>query len=205
MANTLQNWSPFAKEYDPLKAGSIDGTDTEPHDKAISRAIQAHYESPHGLKSKPERTLFVARFGPKITKHDLKEFFSKYGEVISAKVIIDIVTGLSQGYGFVEMRSEDEARRVLRRCVDATLKGYQIFIDYECGRTLKGWKPRRLGGGFGGKKESGQLRFGGRDRPFKKPIVPNIIRSHHHHQEHTHHHTHHQYHHHHHYHHHHRH
>ncbi|XP_043793622.1 U11/U12 small nuclear ribonucleoprotein 35 kDa protein-like [Apis laboriosa] len=205
MTNTLQNWSPFAKEYDPLKAGSIDGTDTEPHDKAISRAIQAHYESPHGLKSKPERTLFVARFGPKITKHDLKEFFSKYGEVISAKVIVDIVTGLSQGYGFVEMRSEDEARRVLRRCVDATLKGYQIFIDYECGRTLKGWKPRRLGGGFGGKKESGQLRFGGRDRPFKKPIVPNIIRSHHHHQEHTHHHTHHQYHHHHHYHHHHRH
>ncbi|KAG6802231.1 U11/U12 small nuclear ribonucleoprotein 35 kDa protein [Apis mellifera caucasica] len=205
MANTLQNWSPFAKEYDPLKAGSIDGTDTEPHDKAISRAIQAHYESPHGLKSKPERTLFVARFGPKITKHDLKEFFSKYGEVISAKVIVDIVTGLSQGYGFVEMRSEDEARRVLRRCVDTTLKGYQIFIDYECGRTLKGWKPRRLGGGFGGKKESGQLRFGGRDRPFKKPIVPNIIKSHHHHQEHTHHHSHHHQHHHHHHHHHHRH
>jgi hypothetical protein len=27
-----------------------------------------------------------------------------------------------------------------------------------------------LGGGFGGKKESGQLRFGGRDRPFKKPL-----------------------------------
>lgn len=35
-----------------------------------------------------------------------------------------------------------------------------------------------LGGGFGGKKESGQLRFGGSDRPFKKPIVPNIIRPH---------------------------
>lgn len=68
-----QNWSPYAKEYDPLKAGSIDGTDTEPHDKAISRAMEAHYEPPHGLKSKPERTLFVARFGPKVTKHDLKE------------------------------------------------------------------------------------------------------------------------------------
>lgn len=26
------------------------------------------------------------------------------------------------------------------------------------------------GGGFGGKKESGQLRFGGRDRPFRKPL-----------------------------------
>lgn len=34
---------------------------------------------------------------------------------------------------------------------------------------MKGWKPRRLGGGFGGRKESGQLRFGGRARPFQKP------------------------------------
>eukprot|EP01106_Pelomyxa_sp_JSP_P009076 TRINITY_DN2486_c0_g2_i1.p1 TRINITY_DN2486_c0_g2~~TRINITY_DN2486_c0_g2_i1.p1 ORF type:complete len:100 (-),score=10.50 TRINITY_DN2486_c0_g2_i1:182-481(-) len=30
-------------------------------------------------------------------------------------------------------------------------------------------KPK--GGGIGGKKESGQLRFGGRERPFKKPII----------------------------------
>lgn len=58
---------------------------------------------------------------------------------------MDIVTGLSQGYGFVEMRSEDDARRVLRRTTDATLKGYHIFIDYECARTMDGWKPRRLG------------------------------------------------------------
>ena len=33
-----------------------------------------------------------------------------------------------------------------------------------------------LGGGFGGKKESGQLRFGGKDRPFKRPILPFDIR-----------------------------
>jgi len=33
------------------------------------------------------------------------------------------------------------------------------------------------GGGFGGKKESGQLRFGGRDRPFKKPIVIKPLRT----------------------------
>ncbi|XP_029051394.2 U11/U12 small nuclear ribonucleoprotein 35 kDa protein-like isoform X1 [Osmia bicornis bicornis] len=178
ITDVWQNWSPYAKEYDPLKAGSIDGTDTEPHDKAINHAMEAHYEPPRGLKSKPERTLFVARFGPKVTRHDLKEFFCRYGDVISAKVIVDIVTGLSQGYGFVEMRTEDEARRAIRRSADAMLKGHKIFVDYECGRTMKGWKPRRLGGGFGGKKESGQLRFGGRDRPFKKPIVPNIIRPH---------------------------
>ena len=62
----------------------------------------------------------------------------------------------------------------------------QVFVDMECERTLPGWKPRRLGllhsikihttwmlmlgGGLGGKKESGQLRFGGKDRPFRKPM-----------------------------------
>lgn len=56
-----------------------------------------------------------------------------------------MVTGLSQGYGFVEMKSEEDAKRVLRRATDATLKGYKLFIDHEFGRTMKGWKPRRLG------------------------------------------------------------
>lgn len=73
------------------------------------------------------------------------QFFGKHGDVISAKVIVDVVTGLSQGYGFVEMKSEEEARRALRRTTDAILNGHKIFIDYECSRTLKGWKPRRLG------------------------------------------------------------
>jgi len=71
--DVLQNWSPYAKEYNPLKAGSIDGTDTQPHDKAISRAMFMHYEPPRNLESKTERTIFVARLGPKITDYDLKE------------------------------------------------------------------------------------------------------------------------------------
>ena len=36
---TWNNWTPLAKFYHPLQAGSIDGTDTAPHDKAVSRAM----------------------------------------------------------------------------------------------------------------------------------------------------------------------
>jgi len=43
------------------------------------------------------------------------------------------------------MSSEDDVRRVLRQTNDAILKGCKIFVDRECGRTMKGWKPRRLG------------------------------------------------------------
>lgn len=38
---TWNNWSPLAKFYHPLQAGSIDGTDTVPHDRAVSRAMVA--------------------------------------------------------------------------------------------------------------------------------------------------------------------
>lgn len=33
------SWSPLASEYNPLTVGSIDGTDIEPHDMGIVRAI----------------------------------------------------------------------------------------------------------------------------------------------------------------------
>lgn len=67
------NWSRYAKVYDALKVGSIDGTDSEPHDKAISRAIRARYDPPRGLKSLPAQTLFVARFDNQVTEQDLIE------------------------------------------------------------------------------------------------------------------------------------
>lgn len=74
----MQNWSPYAREYNPLKVGSIDGTDTQPHDKAVSRAMLMHYEPPHNLDSKSERTIFVARLDSKITNYDLKEVVYLY-------------------------------------------------------------------------------------------------------------------------------
>lgn len=44
----------------------------------------------------------------------------------------------------------------------------KILVDFEHQRVLSNWHPRRLGGGFGGKQESGQLRFGCVDRPFRR-------------------------------------
>ncbi|KAJ1410780.1 hypothetical protein SESBI_21588 [Sesbania bispinosa] len=37
---------------------------------------------------------------------------------------------------------------------------------------MPGWIPRRLGGGLSGKKESGQLQFGGREKSFRAPLKP---------------------------------
>ncbi|KAG0015674.1 small nuclear ribonucleoprotein 35kDa (U11 U12) [Entomortierella chlamydospora] len=54
--------------------------------------------------------------------------------------------------------------------LDPFLDSSTVLVDFERSRVMEGWVPRRLGGGIGGKKESGQLRFGGGIRPFSFPI-----------------------------------
>ncbi|XP_057668478.1 U11/U12 small nuclear ribonucleoprotein 35 kDa protein-like [Diorhabda carinulata] len=166
----IEEWSKYAKYYDPIKIGSIDGTDTEPHDRAIERAIRSTYVPNRHVKGKPGCTIFVSRLNYKITKETIKEIFSKYGKLRRFRLVKDIVTGMPKGYAFIEYENESSAEDAYREANKMNIEGSVIFVDFECGRLLKGWKPRRLGGGFGGQKESGQLRFGGRDRPFKKPI-----------------------------------
>ena len=112
----------------------------------------------------------MSRLNLKTTKDTIRETFSKYGRIKRLRLVKDIITGYSKGYAFVEFELETDAEEAYQRAHKTSIDCNVIFIDFECERLLKGWKPRRLGGGFGGKKESGQLRFGCRDRPFIKPI-----------------------------------
>ncbi|XP_027886703.1 U11/U12 small nuclear ribonucleoprotein 35 kDa protein [Xiphophorus couchianus] len=166
----MSDWCPIAKDYNPLKAGSIDGTDLEPHDRAVWRAMSARYKPNKGVVGDPLLTLFVARLNPQTTEDKLQTVFSKYGDIRRLRLVRDIVTGFSKGYAFIEYKEERYVSRARRDADKLVVDQHEVFVDFEQERTLRGWVPRRLGGGLGGKKESGQLRFGGRDRPFRKPI-----------------------------------
>ena len=152
-------------------AGSIDGTDEVPHDHGIVRAINSKYKPNKKVTGIPAKTIFAARLNPKTDENTLRRLFSEYGEIKRLRLVRDLVTGFSRGYGFIEYEEEYSARKAFVQANKTLLDGSEIFVDYERERILKNWVPRRLGGGFGGNKESGQLRFGGRDRPFKKPII----------------------------------
>ncbi|KAI9593930.1 hypothetical protein BDF19DRAFT_446382 [Syncephalis fuscata] len=143
----------FARKYNPIEAGSIDGTDIVPHDRALLRAADSRY-----ITKNPLNTLFV-------------NTFASYGEIIKTTIVSDFVTGDPRGYGFVEFVSEKDCQEAYRNSRRLIIDQRQVIVDYERGRIMKGWRPRRVGGGFGGRKDSGQLRFGARDRPFQQPIV----------------------------------
>ena len=89
------------------------------------------------------------------------------------KLEFQFLTGISKGYAFIEFESAKTAERICRKFTNVEIDGAKIVVDREVGRTLEGWVPRRLGGGWGGRKESGQLRFGCVDRPWRRPITAN--------------------------------
>jgi RNA recognition motif-containing protein len=51
--------------------------------------------------------LYVSNLGFSVNNDDLLSLFSQYGQVSSAKVITDKITGRSRGFAFVEMSDED--------------------------------------------------------------------------------------------------
>jgi len=164
-------WSPFASEYDPVRCGSIDGTDVIPHDRAIVRAMSVDYRPNKGVVGDPKCTLFVGRLNKSTSESTIEAEFTVYAPVRRVRLVRDVVTGTSRGYAFVEFFDERTTKDVCREAAGMELDDRQLLVELECERTLSGWVPRRLGGGFGGRKEAGQLRFGGHDRPFRKPII----------------------------------
>ena len=72
--------------------------------------------------------IFIAKLSFRTTSEVLKEIFEKYGEVTSAKVIMDHATGRSKGYGFVEMSNDEEAVRAIDELNNAEIEGNKVVV-----------------------------------------------------------------------------
>jgi RNA recognition motif-containing protein len=89
--------------------------------------------------------IYVANIPFKASEQELRGLFEEYGEVSSAKIIMDKVTQRSRGFGFIEMPDENSARQAIN-----SLNGFNFI-----GKTLvvnearpKSDAPRSGGGGF---------------------------------------------------------
>ena len=91
--------------------------------------------------------IYVSNLGNNVRDEDLKEAFSPYGDVTSARIINDKTTGQSRGFGFVEMSDEASAKKAIAELNDATLDGRNIKVMEA--RPKEERSPRgNTGGGY---------------------------------------------------------
>ena len=57
--------------------------------------------------------LYISNLSYNISDEDLRLLFADYGEITSAKVIMDRETGKSRGFAFVEMTSDEEGQKAI--------------------------------------------------------------------------------------------
>ena len=100
--------------------------------------------------------IFVARLNFETTSEELESAFAQFGEVDSAKVIMDKFTGKSRGFGFVEMPNDDEAYQAIEALNDSEFYGNTIVVKKAEPRENRGGggfnrnRSRSGGGGYGG-------------------------------------------------------
>ncbi|WP_291856587.1 RNA-binding protein [Marinilabilia sp.] len=86
--------------------------------------------------------IFVAKLSSRATSEDLEQMFGEFGEVTSAKVIMDRETGYSKRFGFVEMPDDNSANAAIENLDDKEFDGSRIVV--------KKARAREEAGGRGG-------------------------------------------------------
>ena len=104
--------------------------------------------------------LYVGGLPYQMTDDELREAFAQAGNVTSATVIIDKMSGRSRGFGFVEMATDEEAQKAIEMYNGKELGGRTVVVNEA--RPMADRPPRRNGGGGGGfRRDRGG--FGDRD------------------------------------------
>jgi len=81
--------------------------------------------------------IYVGGLPYSATEQQLSELFAPHGTVESARVITDKFTGQSRGFGFVEMSTEEEAKKAIA-ALNATQRSEERRVGKECRSR---WSP----------------------------------------------------------------
>ena len=89
--------------------------------------------------------LYVGNLPYEVRDSDLEQAFGQYGQVTSAKVMMDRETGRSKGFGFVEMGSDEEAKAAIEGMNGQQHGGRGLVVN-----EARPMEPRTGGGGGNG-------------------------------------------------------
>jgi len=75
------------------------------------------------------KKLYVGNVSFDMTDEELEGAFSEFGEIVSAVVVKDRISGRSRGFGFVEFASEESAQSAKAAMNGKSLKGRALKVD----------------------------------------------------------------------------
>ena len=93
------------------------------------------------------KKLYIGNLSYTTTDESLAQAFSQFGNVESAKIIMDRESGRSKGFGFVEMSTDEEAQQAVSQMDGQNVDGRALKVSEA--RPQEGG-PRNGGGGRGG-------------------------------------------------------
>uniref|UniRef100_T1H1P4 U1 small nuclear ribonucleoprotein 70 kDa n=1 Tax=Megaselia scalaris TaxID=36166 RepID=T1H1P4_MEGSC len=102
----------------------------------------------------PFKTLFVSRINYDTSESKLRREFEIYGPIKNIIMISD-KNSKPRGYAFIEYEHERDMHSAYKHADGKKIDGKRVLVDVERARTVKGWLPRRLGGGLGGTRRGG--------------------------------------------------
>ena len=73
--------------------------------------------------------IYVSNLSFAVQDEDLRSYFAEYGEITSAKVIMDKYTNRSKGFGFVEMSDDAAAEKAIAELDGAMVDGRAIKVN----------------------------------------------------------------------------
>ena len=98
--------------------------------------------------------IYVSNLSFNTNDAELRELFSQFGEVSSAKVIMDRESGRSRGFGFVEMPSTEEGKEAMLGLNNKEVEGRAMSVsvarekeERSNGGSRGGYSNNRSGGG----------------------------------------------------------
>ncbi len=95
--------------------------------------------------------IYVSNLSFNVQDDDLRGFFEEYGEVTSARVVMDKMTQRSRGFGFVEMSDEAASQKAISELDGASVEGRNIRVTVAKPREERtGGGGGNSGGGYGG-------------------------------------------------------
>jgi RNA recognition motif-containing protein len=91
--------------------------------------------------------IYVGSLSYNVTEEELKQAFEPFGEVESVRIIKDMYSGRSKGFGFVEMPDKSEAQSAIDGLNGKELKGRTIKVNEARPRSEGRQGGRGRGGG----------------------------------------------------------